>query len=71
MIHFDFIVTDLEAETIMDGLRELTIKALQQQMKAMINACANPTASKTMIDWTEIRLEFLEDLRNKMKNTKV
>jgi hypothetical protein len=71
MIHFDFIVTDLEAETIMDGLQELVITALQQQMKALLAASNKITGNRAMLKWSKMRLEFLEELKNKMKNTRV
>ena len=65
MIHFDFIVTDLEGETIFDGIQELINETLSLEMKA-IN-----TKDSNLVNWCHERVVFLKELKNKMKNRRI
>ena len=66
MIHFDFIVTDEEAETIFsalsDEIDDCRISLLMRERQL---------AQLGHIKWYEDRIAYLEGLKAKMTNTKV
>lgn len=65
MIHFDFIVSDADAEIIFDGIQELIVNSLQTQMKATTKQ------DKEMVASCEQNIKYLEELQTKMQHTRV
>ena len=63
MIHFDFIVDDIDAENIM-GLIDSEINKYE-------TIRLNPKTSENMKDWFKQYIGYLEELKGKMKNTRV
>lgn len=63
MIHFDFIVEDVDAENIFYCIQDRINKCLHR--KLLINT------TKDEDEWYEKHIEYLKELKTKMKNTNV
>jgi len=62
MIHFDFIVTDEEAETIFDSIQDQIIASTRELFLGV---------NLDHKDWHRGRITFLKELKVKMTNSKV
>src|SRR5579885_3054673 len=62
-IHFDFTVSDVDAETIMDAVH-------QEELKAR-DALLSPQYTEAERAWFAKRAEYLAELRTKMTNWQV
>lgn len=66
MIHFDFILDDDDAVLLFDCISEMIGKYQVYIMKAMVH-----NEGQEYIDFYNKQIEFLENLKKKMKNTRV
>jgi len=69
MVHFDFVVNDVDAENIMDLMQKGIVDCHTSIMSSMVENDSAETQSS--IDWLNGHIEYLEDLKLKMKNTRV
>ena len=65
MIHFDFTVTDLEAETIMSILHHEITRTFLKSMKAISDN------DESLIAYNEEHIKCLESIFAKMNNTRI
>jgi len=74
MIHFDFYVSDEEANTIFECITD-EIYRMEEEKLDWIGARSNSVDTcekiKATIQWFENRISYLQELKSKMKNTKV
>jgi hypothetical protein len=61
MIHFDFIVSDEDAQTIFDAINEHIEEARYEMTFGLMNNR----------EWYRGRITYLEELKAKMTNTKI
>lgn len=66
MIHFNFIVSDEEAETIFSALSDEI-----DDCRLNLLMCERQLAQPGHIKWYEGRMTYLEALKEKMTNSKV
>ena len=66
MIHFDFIVTDEEAETILSALSDEI-----DDCRVSLLMGERQLAQPGHVKWYEGRITYLEGLKAKMTNTKI
>jgi hypothetical protein len=69
MIHFDFIVDDVDAENILDLMQKDIVNCNRSIIKYMSEE-ADPE-TQASIDWLNGHIEYLEELKLKMKSTRV
>lgn len=60
MIHFDFVVEDVDAEIIMSFFDDAIARAITKMHQ--------PETPQHDIDWFKKHIEYLKELRGKMKN---
>ena len=65
MVHFDFIVTNDEAETIFSAI---TDEMRRGEDEILLGVGMNTVQT---LDWWESRIKYLKELKAKMKNTSV
>ena len=63
MIHFDFTVTDVEAETIFDVMNLEVSKCHTRKLKSNI--------TKQHSEWLDKHIEYLTTLKKKMLNERI
>lgn len=68
MIHFDFIVSDAEAEDIMGAIHDQIIKCHSNRIESWGTSGQEDPAKKA---WFEGRIRYLEELKAKMTNRRV
>jgi len=61
MIHFDFIITDEEAESLFDSITEQIFNSQYQVF----------FGEEKYKDWHRSRIEYLKKLKEKMTNSKI
>ena len=75
MIHFNFIVDDIDAENIMGCMMESENKCLRKisDLTFEIAVTTDPHVKKNLasrMDWFKSRRGYLKDLMSKMENTR-
>jgi hypothetical protein len=71
MVHFDFVVDDIDAENIMSCLMDAENDTLEKIADLKVDIGVSNTQRASMIKWYEGRREYLKELQGKMKNTRV
>ena len=74
MIHFDFIVSDEEENTIFECISEEIINTKEELINLKLARSTNMNTIahiKNQIKWFEKRIEYLQNLKEKMKNIKI
>jgi transcription termination factor NusB len=67
MVHFDFTVTDYEAERIMEIMRSQIVSNLESIIELMVK----PDVNEDFINGYRQDNEYIEELISKMLNTRV
>lgn len=73
-IHFDFIVSEEEANTIFECITDVIENEKEEEINLEMATSYNESVRKRLkdqVEWSEKRIKYLEDLKSKMKNTKV
>lgn len=71
MIHFDFTVTDEEAENIFDAISEEILRMKSYLVAQQFENLTSGFHIDAKSDWFRSRINYLERLKSKMKNEKV
>jgi hypothetical protein len=74
MIHFDFTVTEEEADTIFDAINDQIDYCLEEKADWVGSTSCGDRYKKgieSAIQWYEERIKYLKDLKSKMKNIKI
>ena len=66
MVHFDFIVDDIDAENIMFSMMDA-----ETQILTLLCRERSEENRPSYIEWYEGRIAYLRELQSKMKNTRV
>lgn len=68
MIHFNFVVSDAEAEEIMSAIHDQILKCHDDIIKSWGTGSREDPHKRA---WFDQRIKFLQDLKKKMINTRV
>ena len=71
MIHFNFIVTEEEANTIFECITDIIEKEIEEQIGLSMAISRDESVCKhikAQVDWFEKRIKYLKNLKEKMKN---
>jgi hypothetical protein len=71
MIHFDFIVEDVDAENLMWAIRESALRNDEHIMKYMARQDLTQEQKDSYINWLKANKEYMLGLIKKMTNTRV
>jgi hypothetical protein len=63
MIHFDFVVDDVDAENIIGCIDAAINKCVVMKHRGKM--------TKPYVEWFEEHMAYLEELKSKMKNTRI
>lgn len=68
MIHFDFVVSDAEAEDIMDAIHDQVIKCHLDRIESWSTSGHDDPVKR---EWFTARIKYLEELKKKMTNRRL
>jgi hypothetical protein len=71
MIHFDFIVEDVDAENLMWAIRESALRNDEHIMKYMARTDLTQEQKDSYINWLNSNKAYMLGLIEKMTNTRV
>lgn len=71
MIHFDFIVEDVDAENLMWAIRESALRNDEAIMDYMARTDLTQEQKDSYIDWLKANKAYMLGLIEKMTNTRV
>lgn len=71
MIHFNFIVEDVDAENIMWAIRNAALRNDESIMDYMVREDLTQEQKDSYIDWLKANKAYMLDLIEKMTNTRV
>jgi hypothetical protein len=71
MIHFNFIVEDVDAENLMWAIRESALRNDEHIMKYMARQDLTQEQKDSYIDWLKANKAYMLGLIEKMTNTRV
>jgi hypothetical protein len=71
MIHFDFIVEDVDAENLMWAIRESALRNDEHIMKYMARQDLTQEQKDSYIDWLKANKAYMLGLIEKMTNTRI
>ena len=71
MIHFDFIVEDVDAENLMWAIRESALRNDEHIMQYMARQDLTQEQKDSYIDWLKANKAYMLGLIEKMTNTRI
>jgi len=71
MIHFDFVVEDVDAENIVRAIRDVALRNDEYIMEAMANPDLTEEQRASYISWHQANKEYVLGLVEKMTNRRV
>jgi hypothetical protein len=71
MIHFNFIVEDVDAENLMWAIRESALRNDEHIMKYMARQDLTQEQKDSYIDWLKANKAYMLGLIEKMTNTRI